>query len=93
MFAQCALPDAICFAKYSSEFALHGQIEATVDKWLNLLIVQKKRICVIGGGSWGTALMKMLCNTQEQTGWWMRRAEEMEYLGKFRHNRNYLSSV
>jgi len=48
---------------------------------------------VIGGGSWATALVKMLCETQAQVGWYMRNSEAIEYLRHEEHNPNYLSSV
>ncbi|TAL60667.1 MAG: NAD(P)H-dependent glycerol-3-phosphate dehydrogenase [Bacteroidetes bacterium] len=50
-------------------------------------------IAVIGGGSWATALVKMLCNNCESVGWWVRSKETAEYIKKYHHNPNYLSSV
>ena len=52
-----------------------------------------KTIAVIGGGSWATALVKMLSNHSEQIGWWIRNPATVEYIQKFHHNPNYLSSV
>ncbi len=52
-----------------------------------------KRIAVIGGGSWATALVKMACNNAENVGWWVRNNETAEYIKKYRHNPSYLSSV
>jgi glycerol-3-phosphate dehydrogenase (NAD(P)+) len=56
-----------------------------------------KKIAVIGGGSWATAIVKMLCNNvSDGTGkisWWIRNDETIEYIKKFRHNPKYLSSV
>ena len=51
------------------------------------------KIGVIGGGSWATALVKMLCNNVEQVNWWIRNSETAEYMNKYHHNPNYLSSV
>jgi glycerol-3-phosphate dehydrogenase (NAD(P)+) len=54
------------------------------------------KIAVIGGGSWATAIIKMLCNTLangERVHWWIRNAETVEYIRKYRHNPRYLSSV
>ncbi|MBS7564229.1 NAD(P)-binding domain-containing protein [Mucilaginibacter sp. Bleaf8] len=53
------------------------------------------RILVVGGGSWATANIKMLTDntTQKEIFWWMRNAEAVEDIHKFRHNPNYLSSV
>lgn len=54
-----------------------------------------KRIAVVGGGSWATALIKMLIdNTSEkEIFWWMRCEDSIEHVKKYHHNPNYLSSV
>jgi len=56
---------------------------------------QKKRIAVVGGGSWATANVKMLTDniTPKEVFWWMRNAHAVEHIRKFGHNPNYLSSV
>ncbi|HTL83319.1 MAG TPA: NAD(P)H-dependent glycerol-3-phosphate dehydrogenase [Bacteroidia bacterium] len=54
------------------------------------------KIAVIGGGSWATAIIKMLSNNVgagEKIGWWVRNEETITYINKFKHNPNYLSSV
>ena len=51
------------------------------------------RIAVIGGGSWATAIVKILLNNNEKVGWWMRNKESVEFIKKFKHNPHYLSSV
>ena len=53
----------------------------------------KNKIAVIGGGSWATALVKILCNNLSTINWWMRNEEAVEHILKFRHNPNYLQSV
>ena len=52
-----------------------------------------KNIAVIGGGSWATALVKILCNNIDTVNWWMRNEEAVNHILKFQHNPNYLSSV
>jgi glycerol-3-phosphate dehydrogenase (NAD(P)+) len=52
-----------------------------------------KKIAVIGGGSWASAIVKMLLNNNEKVGWWMRSKESVEFIKKFKHNPHYLSSV
>ena len=52
-----------------------------------------KKIAVIGGGSWATALVKMLCNNVTEVHWWIRNADTIEYIKKYKHNPNYLTSV
>lgn len=52
-----------------------------------------KKIAVIGGGSWATALVKMLCNNLPSVNWWMRNESAVAHILKYRHNPNYLQSV
>lgn len=52
-----------------------------------------KKIAVIGGGSWATAIVKMLCNNTPQVYWWIRNAATIEHIKKYKHNPNYLTSV
>src|ERR1700749_2357015 len=53
------------------------------------------RILIVGGGSWATANIKMLTDNpiEKEIFWWMRNAQAVEHVQKFRHNPNYLSSV
>ena len=51
------------------------------------------KIAVIGGGSWATALVKMLCNNAQTVNWWMRNEGAVGHLIKYQHNPNYLQSV
>ncbi len=54
-----------------------------------------EKIAVIGGGSWATAIVKMLCdNTNSKTVfWWMRCPESVKHIQTYQHNPKYLSSV
>jgi len=51
------------------------------------------KIAVFGGGSWATAIVKMLCENLEEVGWYMRSVYAVEHIKKEQHNPNYLSSV
>ncbi|MCW3105185.1 MAG: glycerol-3-phosphate dehydrogenase [Bacteroidetes bacterium] len=51
------------------------------------------QIAVIGGGSWATAIVKMLCNNSSQIHWWLRSSTVVEHIKKYKHNPNYLTSV
>jgi glycerol-3-phosphate dehydrogenase len=53
---------------------------------------KSNKIAVIGGGSWATALVKILCNNVPVVNWWMRNDEAVEHIHKFKHNPNYLQS-
>ncbi len=51
------------------------------------------KIAVFGGGSWATAIVKMLCENLDQVGWYMRNQSAIDYIKKNDHNPNYLSSA
>lgn len=51
------------------------------------------KFAVIGGGSWATAIAKMLCENQKEIAWYMRSEAAIEHLQTQKHNPNYLSSV
>lgn len=50
-------------------------------------------IAVIGGGSWATAIVKMLCNNSKEVHWWIRNQAVVDHIKKYKHNPNYLTSV
>lgn len=55
------------------------------------------KVAVVGGGSWATALIKILSDKYHDNEvdllWWLRSEENIEYIRTYRHNPNYLSSV
>ena len=53
----------------------------------------KPKFAVFGGGSWATAIVKMLCENLDEVGWYMRNETALEHIKKDKHNPNYLSSV
>jgi glycerol-3-phosphate dehydrogenase (NAD(P)+) len=54
---------------------------------------ESPKIAVFGGGSWATAIVKMLCENMDEVGWYMRSVYTLEHIKKEKHNPNYLSSV
>lgn len=54
---------------------------------------ESPKFAVIGGGSWATAIAKMLCVNQPEICWYMRNQSAIEHIRTERHNPNYLSSV
>ncbi len=53
----------------------------------------KPKIAVFGGGSWATAIVKMLSENLEEIGWYMRSAYAIEHIKRNKHNPSYISSV
>jgi glycerol-3-phosphate dehydrogenase (NAD(P)+) len=51
------------------------------------------KFAVIGGGSWATAIAKMLCVNLDEIAWYMRNESAIHHLKTQKHNPNYLSSV
>jgi glycerol-3-phosphate dehydrogenase (NAD(P)+) len=51
------------------------------------------RVAVIGGGSWATAIVKMLCDAKHEVRWWMRDELAIDNIRKYGHNLNYLRSA
>ncbi len=51
------------------------------------------KIAVFGGGSWATAIVKMLSEKGNTIGWYMRNSAAIDYIKKHKHNPNYITSV
>jgi len=59
-----------------------------------------KNIAVLGGGSWGTAITKMLSEHKQQKNssienlyWWVRSEETAAFIKTYKHNPKYISSA
>lgn len=57
------------------------------------MMKENLKFAVIGGGSWATAIVKMLCENLDQVGWYMRNEAAINYIMEEQHNPNYLSAV
>jgi len=51
------------------------------------------KIAVFGGGSWATAIVKMLSENLNQINWYIRDNEVIKHIKQNSHNPNYLSSA
>ena len=51
------------------------------------------RVAIIGGGSWATAIAKMVMTNTDKINWYMRRNDRIEEFRRLGHNPAYLSSV
>jgi glycerol-3-phosphate dehydrogenase (NAD(P)+) len=54
---------------------------------------ETKKIGVIGGGSWATALVKLLLTNNEHINWYIRKQDVIEEIKEHKHNPHYLSSA
>jgi len=54
---------------------------------------KQPKIAVLGGGSWATAIMKMLLENTSNMNWYMRSTEKIKFIKQHKHNNFYLSSV
>lgn len=52
-----------------------------------------QKIGVIGGGSWATALVKIISANLSDVHWFVRREDQAEHIRKYRHNPTYLQAV
>ena len=51
------------------------------------------KIAVMGGGSWATALAKIVMHSQSEINWYMRRSDRIEDFKRMKHNPAYVSSI
>ena len=51
------------------------------------------KIAIIGGGSWATAIAKIVVSHTHHIGWYMRRDDRIEDFRRMGHNPAYLTSV
>lgn len=54
---------------------------------------EEVQIAMIGGGSWATALIKILSEQKTRVHWWLRDQEAVRHIRKHRRNPKYLSDV
>lgn len=54
---------------------------------------KRNKIAVIGGGSWATALAKLLLSNNERILWYMRRQNRIDEFKRRGHNPMYLSDI
>ena len=51
------------------------------------------RVAVLGGGSWATAIAKIVMHHEEKITWYMRRDDRIEDFKRMHHNPAYLTGV
>jgi glycerol-3-phosphate dehydrogenase (NAD(P)+) len=55
--------------------------------------IKKKKVAVIGSGSWATAVSKMMLENVKHINWFLRKPETTEYFEKHGRNPRYLQNV
>ncbi len=51
------------------------------------------KIAVIGGGSWATALVKILSENNVKINWWLKSSDDVKHIKEFGRNPRYLSTI
>ena len=51
------------------------------------------KIAIIGGGSWATAIAKIIVSHTHHIGWYIRRDDRIDDFRRLGHNPAYLTSV
>lgn len=55
--------------------------------------VDATKIAIIGGGSWATALVKILSENDVRINWWLKNKKDVDHILEFGKNPAYLSDV
>lgn len=56
-------------------------------------MAERHKIAILGGGSWATAIAKILLNNVSEINWYMRRPEQIEEFIRLSKNPSYLTGV
>ena len=59
----------------------------------NKIMFENKRIAIVGGGSWATALAKIVLTNVDEINWFIRRPEVIEEFKRTGKNPTYLNST
>lgn len=51
------------------------------------------KVCILGGGTWGTALAKIFLMNQKHINWYIRKAKDVDEFYRLGHNPKYLTNV
>ncbi len=54
---------------------------------------RERKVCIMGGGSWATAIAKIAMTNGRHINWYMRRPEQIEQFKTSGFNPSYLSSI
>ena len=68
-------------------------ITSKKPEFKHILLKNKLKIAVLGGGSWATALIKILTENKRNVGWYIRSEKNKDFIEKHHHNPSYLTST
>jgi glycerol-3-phosphate dehydrogenase (NAD(P)+) len=54
---------------------------------------QQLTVAVVGGGSWATALVKILAEGNVKVNWWIRNPKDVKHIKTYTNNPRYLSNI
>lgn len=60
---------------------------------LKLTTLSPMKLGIIGAGSWGTAIAKIVTDNGHAINWWVHKEETAKHIREFGHNPKYLQSV
>ncbi len=55
--------------------------------------MKNTKVGVLGGGSWATAIVKLLTNNATKVNWWMRDDSAISHIQKYGHNPKYIGAI
>ena len=58
-----------------------------------MIIPENPRIAVVGGGSWATAIAKILTETNDHINWFLRKIDTINAFKELKHNPRYMCAV
>lgn len=58
-----------------------------------MVIPENPRIAVVGGGSWATAIAKILTETNDHINWFLRKIDTINAFKELKHNPRYMCAV
>ncbi len=60
---------------------------------MNNTNIEHFKIAVLGGGSWGTAIVKILTENGHQINWYVKNPQSVAHIREYKRNPKYLKSV
>ena len=56
-------------------------------------MTNKNKVGVLGGGSWATAIIKMLSENLNNINWWIKNKNSVSYIKQHQYNPKYLTKT